>query len=328
MKHIIILRFSAITDVAIAAPLVRSYAFENPEISFTMVSDPFLRPLFKSTPNLSFFPVSITEKPSWRYLLKIAKSICALSPTEIIDLQNCRYTTFLKSFFAFKNIPVFTAEKPSFNKNHFSSLPSLLQLYENAFSASGLKNLHLSDEHPVFNKTNSKYEFHRVGIAPFAKHPGKSWPVKNMEEVVAHLSKDPNTKVYLFGNQRAEAEILQKWEDKYDDCESIAGKYTLSEELELIRSLDLMVTMDSANMHFASSVNTPVISIWGATHPHGGFYGWGQDWNNVVSVDLPCRPCSLFGDKKCERMDYACLSRVTPEMVLKKIDEFFNYDKK
>ncbi len=32
----------------------------------------------------------------------------------------------------------------------------------------------------------------------------------------------------------------------------MAGKYTLEKELDLINDLDLMITMDSANMHLAS----------------------------------------------------------------------------
>ena len=61
MNNIVILRFSAITDVAIAAPLVRAYASENPNITFTVVSDPFMQPLFKSGKNLHFCPLSLDE---------------------------------------------------------------------------------------------------------------------------------------------------------------------------------------------------------------------------------------------------------------------------
>ena len=329
MNNIVILRFSAITDVAIAAPLVRAYASENPNITFTVVSDPFMQPLFKSGKNLHFCPLSLDEKPSIDSLAKAVHTVRSLSPTCIVDLQNSFATRLMNLSFTFHNIPTYTAKSPSFDRKNYSktSIP-LIKLYEEALVEAGLFNLHLSSEnHPLCKELNNKYEFHRIGVAPFAKHPGKSWPVKSMEKVVEELCKNPNNKVYLFGNQKKEATILRQWENKYKDCESIAGKYTLAEELELIRSLDVMVTMDSANMHFASYVNTPVISIWGATHPKVGFYGWGQSGDNVVSVDMDCRPCSMFGDKKCERFDYACLARVTPEMVLAKIDNFFHPSK-
>ena len=90
-------------------------------------------------------------------------------------------------------------------------------------------------------------------------------------------------------------------------------------ELSIMSQLDVMLSMDSANMHLASLVNTPVISIWGATHPYAGFMGWRQDKSNTVEIELPCRPCSIFGNKPCWRKDYACLYEITPEMIIEKI---------
>lgn len=328
MRHIVIIRFSAISDVAVAAPLVRAYASNNPEITFTMVSDPFLRPLFENIPNLNFLPESFnSENYSIHSSIKIVKEILALHPTDVVDLQHSKLTNLIKNCLVLKGIPVTVVKKAVFDRKKIISsetgMPSVISLYEEALSEAGLINLHLSKKTPE-KKVFGKYKFRRIGIAPFAKYPGKSWPVKYMEEVVAALGEDPNSKVYLFGDKKKEASILQGWQEKYTGCESIAGKYTLAEELELIRSLDLMITMDSANMHFASFVNTPVISIWGATDPQAGYYGWGQDPDNAVSAKIDCRPCSLYGDTPCERYDYACLARVTPAMVLEKINTFFN----
>ena len=83
-----------------------------------------------------------------------------------------------------------------------------------------------------------------------------------------------------------------------------------------------MVSMDSANMHFASAVGVPVVSIWGATHPDFGFYGYGQDRDNALCADLPCQPCSAFGQKPCRYGDCRCMNAVTPEAVLEKIETF------
>ena len=87
----------------------------------------------------------------------------------------------------------------------------------------------------------------------------------------------------------------------------------------LMSQLDVMLSMDSANMHLASLVNTPVVSIWGATHPYSGFMGWNQSMQNVIQTDLPCRPCSIYGKTPCHRGDYACLTSIKPETVVKKL---------
>lgn len=328
MRHIVILRFSAISDIAIAAPMVRAYASANSDINFTMVSDPFLKPLFSDIPNLDFHAEDFNETNySINASIRIAREIISMGPTEVVDLQHSKLTSIIKKCLILRGINVTSVRKETFDRksllSHKKPMTPVIALYEEALTEAGLINLHLSKKDQP-KKVFGKYMFRRIGIAPFAKYPGKSWPAKYMEEVVAKLGDDPNSKVYLFGNKTKEAAILQGWQDKYAGCESIAGKYTLAEELELMRSLDLMVTMDSANMHFASFVNTPVISIWGATDPKAGFYGWGQDAGNAVSSHCECSPCSLYGDAKCERFDYACLARVTPAMVLEKIDAFFN----
>ena len=159
-----------------------------------------------------------------------------------------------------------------------------------------------------------------IAIAPFAKHKGKIYPVEKMEEVVSGLSELQDVKIFLFGGGGYERDVLRKWADKFKNTISIAEKrYGFQKELALLSHADVMLSMDSANMHLASLVNVPVISIWGATHPYCGFTGWKQNAGNIIQADMPCRPCSVFGNKECARGDYACLYGIAPETILKKV---------
>jgi ADP-heptose:LPS heptosyltransferase len=74
-------------------------------------------------------------------------------------------------------------------------------------------------------------------------------------------------------------------------------------------------------MHLASLLGTTVVSVWGATHPYAGFTGWRQSPENIVQIDKPCRPCSVYGNKKCYRDDapYACMKEISPSMIIEKI---------
>ena len=91
--------------------------------------------------------------------------------------------------------------------------------------------------------------------------------------------------------------------------------------------LDVMVSMDSANMHMASLVNIPVVSIWGATHPLAGFMGYHQSLDNAVQTDMDCRPCSIYGQKPCQFGDYRCMMAITPQMIVEKIANVLQSDK-
>ena len=155
-----------------------------------------------------------------------------------------------------------------------------------------------------------------IGIAPFAAHQGKMYPLDKMEQVVALLS-EQGERMVLFGSKR-EADVLEAWAKKYKGVESVTGKYSLREEIELMRGLRVMLTMDSANMHLASLVGTRVVSIWGATHPYAGFLGFGQRENDCIQRDLKCRPCAIYGNKKCQFSDYRCMN-IEPKEIVQRI---------
>jgi len=142
-----------------------------------------------------------------------------------------------------------------------------------------------------------------------------------MEKIIAHFAQRENVEIYLFGGGAEEVNLLAALAAKYKGVTSLAGKMTLSEELVQLAAMDVVLSMDSANMHLASLVGTPVVSIWGATHPFAGFTGWKQQDANNLQIDLPCRPCSVFGNKPCYRHDYACMN-IPEEIIIEKIAAF------
>ena len=101
------------------------------------------------------------------------------------------------------------------------------------------------------------------------------------------------------------------------------NQYTMQEELHIMQKMDVMITMDSANMHLASAVGTLVISIWGATHHFAGFLGFGQKEENIIQDSIDCRPCSVFGDKECWRGDYACLHQISVQDIVEKTNSIY-----
>jgi ADP-heptose:LPS heptosyltransferase len=102
----------------------------------------------------------------------------------------------------------------------------------------------------------------------------------------------------------------------------VAGRLKLPQEITLMTHLDLMVCTDSPNMHLATMVNTPVLSIWGGTHPDVGFAPFAKGEESIIHIsraELGCRPCSVNGKETCFRGDFACLNTITPEMVVERV---------
>ena len=95
-------------------------------------------------------------------------------------------------------------------------------------------------------------------------------------------------------------------------------------EIALMNYLDLMICVDSSNMHLAALTGTNLLSIWGGTHPYAGFGPYGYPKENVLQIsreELPCRPCSVYGKATCHLGDFACLTRITVEQVSQRAEE-------
>ena len=159
-----------------------------------------------------------------------------------------------------------------------------------------------------------------VGFAPFSAHRGKTYPEEQSRELVRMLS-ERYGRVFIHGGGGAEQAFAEEMERTYPNVTALYGKVRFAGEMDLIANLDCVVTMDSLVMHLASLVATPVVSVWGATHPGLGFFGYGCDPRGIVQADMECRPCSVFGNKPCRYGDYRCLHAVTPAMIVERVEE-------
>ena len=320
MKHVLVIRLSALGDVAILAPVLKARAEANPEVIFTVAAPPMLEPLFEGLPNVHFLGLK-KKQSSW----KIFEALKGVGADTVADLHVVnrvgraltllRIDALLHFNFRFK---VFRLRKGRISRmvmlRHWNMAPRRpqWQRYDDVFGrlfGDGSCKTPPIIHHPLPSK--------RIGIAPFSQHEGKVWPWANIEQLVKMLAAK-GYNVLLFGSKE-EAPQLEALAASVTGAESVAGRLTFREELDTIKGLSLMVSMDSANMHFASAVGTPVVSIWGATHPDFGFYGYGQERENALCANLPCQPCSAYGQKACRYGDYHCLKAITPEMVINRI---------
>lgn len=334
-KHILAFRFSALGDVAMTVPVIQELLNTYPELLITFVSKPFHAALFKDIDRLQFYPVNTDDYKGVFGLQKLAKEINSQVDFDaVVDLHDVIRTKILRVFLPTKSIPVGvigkgrTAKKKLTRKNkkELKPLKLMVHRYADVFADIGLPFELQNELTPKIQPLNDRLlsvlgqkKSNWVGIAPFARHKAKRMPFDKAEQVIEVLSKLPNMKVMLFGGGKTEASKLQSIADDYRNVYNIAGKFKLADELDLISHLDVMVSMDSANMHMAGLMGVPVVSVWGGTHPYLGFIGYGQSTVNTVQTDLDCRPCSVFGAKECWRGDYACLQSIDEQEILIKV---------
>ncbi|MDO9374197.1 MAG: glycosyltransferase family 9 protein [Ferruginibacter sp.] len=334
--HILVIRFSAMGDVAMTVPVIRNLLHQHPSLRITFVSNAFLAPLFDGIERCQFFPAHLKERhKGLRGMYGLYRELAALPRFDgVADLHNVLRSRILGLFFKKAGLKVSVLDKGRSEKKALTrkdnkecrQLTPMHDRYQQVFAQLGLPVFSYQDIQPV--KKNIPTALLPVfatgkpviGVAPFAQYREKMYPLEKMKSVVQQLAAANNV-VLLFGGGPEETAVLQQWEQDIFSVFNIAGRYTFQDELAIISNLNLVVSMDSANMHFASIFNVPVVSVWGATHPFAGFYGWRQPLENAVQVDLYCRPCSVFGNKPCYRGDHACMNTLDEALIIAKVNQ-------
>ncbi len=309
-KHILVIRFSAMGDVAMTVPVLSALTYRYPDVKITVVTRTFFKPFFKELKNVEVYATDLKGKHKGVLgLYELSKELKALKFDAVADLHNVLRSKILKVFFAGKKVIQIdkgrTEKKALTTGKLFKQLKTTHQRYADVFEALGYKvdldqssfpkKAELTPKLSAFifdvqNKT--------IGIAPFAAHQSKMYPLHQMEEVISELSKEFN--IILFGGGSKEVEILNNIEAKYKNVNSAAGKLSLEEELNLISNLDLMLSMDSGNGHLAAMLGIKVITIWGVTHPFVGFAPFNQPQDYALVADrekYPLVPTSVYGNK-------------------------------
>ena len=96
-----------------------------------------------------------------------------------------------------------------------------------------------------------------------------------------------------------------------------SGALTLLQSAELIRRCHVLICNDSAPMHLATAVGTPVVAIFGATLPAFGFGPTGPSDVVVETEGLKCRPCSIHCGEKCPIKTFDCMCKITHDRVFR-----------
>lgn len=338
MTRILVYRFSAMGDVILLLPVLKGFLEKNQNVEIVLLTQKSFFPFFNQIERLTLIEADIRGlHKNFRGLYALYSFLKAeINPDLVFDLHGVIRTYFLDFCFALSGYKVRKFKKGTLQKlwsvrtKQFNQLPSSSERYQDVFLKSGFK-FDLAGV-PLFNSASSGDLINKfitkpyaIGIAPFAKHRQKIWGLSKVDELIDRINHFADVDIFLFGGGSDEIELLQKLETKYSNCIVSAKYFKLNDEIGLIQRLDLMISMDSANMHLAAMAGIPTISVWGATHPALGFAPYGQPTDNIIQYigdKLSCRPCSVYGNKKCKFQDgIRCMEYVSSETVFVRVQQ-------
>lgn len=156
-----------------------------------------------------------------------------------------------------------------------------------------------------------------IALAPWTRSAIKSWPHKRFVDLVRELVQWPNVRVVLLGGpsdttSAEEFDILAS-----QGLINLVGRLSLRQLPPLLRRMQLLIGNDSAPLHLAAGVGTPVLAIFGPTHPNAtGPYP--LEKHTVLRTELPCSPC---GNRRCRNPNYLeCLQSLSVDHLLREVE--------
>ncbi len=316
-------------DVAMLAHALRALKAAYPGLKITVATRPLFRPFFAGL-GVDILDVNTQgEHRTLRSMFVLARRIGELGIDAVADVHDVWRTKCLRFAARLHGVRTSHIDKGHIEKwmrlksggaTCAAPLRHTVIRYCDALRRLGFR---FDDPEPAVRavRPNPMGEKRGVwlGFAPFSAQRGKTYPRDEACEAVRLLSARCE-RLFVHGGGGAELEFAREMERRHPNVTAVHGSLDLGAEMDLIAHEDCVVSMDSLVMHLASLVATPVVSVWGATHPSLGYIGYGIDPEGVLQVDMPCRPCSVYGKKECRYGDCRCIRAVTPRMIADRVE--------
>ncbi len=321
MNNILVIRLGSIGDVVLASAPILNLKLSFPDSKIFFLTREQNAPLAGMMTGVDE-TISLPRKISLLELFRTGEFFDKHGIDIICDLHGNFRSNYLMRHIA---APV-KAQYPKRRRERFMAVklhrssanpPHTIDLYNAAVTACGgdvftrrplLRPSRIS--RPVANKP-------LVAIAPGASYPTKQWPPKRFRELVTRLRAENAADIVLLLTEKDKPLYESDVMDKSPDIRVIIDA-SLPDIAAEIASANLLLSNDSGLMHIGSAVGTPVLALFGPTHPTLGFSprGW---HDRIIQVEEPCRPCSLHGKRPCYRDKQYCFDRIEVDYVFGQI---------
>jgi ADP-heptose:LPS heptosyltransferase len=331
---VLIIRLSAMGDVIMTVPVIKAFADQNPEVQIAVLTKTNFNPFFKDLKSVTLINPDLKGRHKGIFgLFKLFRNIqTTFKPEKIIDLHGVLRSNILRFFFTLSGVKNAVikkgrkAKRKLVRKQHKKRVPlkHTTERYAETFRRAGFE---FYFEFPHSNRLPEAINSDKIkiGFAPFAMHQQKQYPLMQTKHLIKLLL-DKGYEISILGGGLTEKTIAENLEKEFKNVKSIIGKYSLETEIEYIKTLDVMISMDSSNMHLAALCGVKTVSIWGATHPNAGFTPITSE-NKLYIVQnesLSCRPCSIYGKKPCYKKNMECMTSITPYQIYESVELALN----
>lgn len=327
-------------DVAIMAVVLNALLTQHPQLQISLVTLEKWAPIFRDIPRLKI--ISAHTKgihKGLRGIWRLSQSLKKEGFRAVADLHyvlRSRLLCFFLSLSGYQcaSIDKGRAEKKTLTRLEnkvFKPLTHSSIRYAQVFKKLGypvvLDATAVLPKPPNKVQSTPKKPHKTIGIAPFAAHAGKQYPLKLLVQALEIFSRlagkdQKEIRFVFFGGGPVEAPKIKALCEQFPNS-SHGLSLSFQQELSLIAHLDLMLAMDSGNAHLAAMYGVPTMTLWGNTHPYAGFAPIFQPENHQLLSDRnlhPGLPTSVFG-KEVPKGYEKVMESIAPKTVAHKMRE-------
>ncbi len=331
--RILVIKLSALGDVILSVPSLRALRQRYPQAHLAVLVGRRARKVVRNCPYVDDAIVceALTGETRPAFTLRMARLLGREDFDMVVDLQNNRFSHLL-GFLSGARIRAGHANgKWSFFLNRRTKSPGPLPPLEHQFRVLSLAGVEALDKRLELWTDTREDEAVRellesqwlspsqalVGINPGSspRWPTKQWPVENFARLCDELAKR-NIRVVITGSPDdapLAEELLRLTRNKPVNA---VGRTSITELVALVRRCHVFVSSDSAPMHIASSVDVPLVAIFGPTDPKRHLVAPSR--YEVFWKEVPCSPCYL---RSCP-VGHLCMNQLGVQEVLDSVLRF------
>lgn len=339
VNNVLVIQTAFLGDVAISLELVHALRYYNPSVVIDFITTPAASGIIELCPlvNNVFNFDKRNKHKKIKDISIFAKSLAKNRYDCIISLHKSFRTSLLVSKIdskykigyqdsAFSKFVYTHCVKANFSLSEHYRVLSPLKVFGINYLRYriGDYNLKFADEikskvEQILQENNIKNKF--VVIAPGSVWYTKKWGKEKYTELVKQIEISGYSCV-IIGNDNDKEDC--NFVAKTKKALNLSGKTSVQDLIYLISQASLLVSNDSAPVHFANLVKTPVVAIYGPTSPIFGFAPIGSEDVIIENNSLKCRPCQIHGGKKCPIGTLECMETITPSEVFRIVNNKLN----
>ncbi len=261
-------------------------------------------------------------------ILKAIRIIRSRSFNIFIDSSQWARISSLLTFFSRSELKIGFDTKNQYRKNVYdlsivhSDKVHEITNYRNLISPTGINSNRLPEIESGNSKYDDKISIH-INAGGYLSYL-KEWPVENWISVIEYL-RSKKFRIFFTGSQNDyySIENLLNNFTTQENLYNLAGKFTLKETADHVKSCKLVLSVNTGIMHITSAAGTNLIVLHGPTNP----LRWGPLNKNSVSIKSSyfSAPCLNLGfEYNCKDRSGECMKAITVTEVINAIDHFID----